>query len=104
MRHEDRKAALTAYKERKVTAGIFALRCAASGQCWVGDAPDLSTIWNRLSFSLRMRSGMRPALQQAWDKHGEADFRFEVLETTKPDEARKEKLGAWCETLGAEPI
>ena len=48
MKGEDRKRAVAAYKERKVEAGIYVVRCLASGQVWVGSAPDLSTIQNRL--------------------------------------------------------
>jgi hypothetical protein len=55
MKTEDRKAAVTAYKERKVESGIYAIRCAASGEVWVGSAPNLSTIQNRLWFTLRHR-------------------------------------------------
>ena len=32
----DRKAAIAAYKERKTIAGVFVVRCAASGEAWVG--------------------------------------------------------------------
>jgi hypothetical protein len=40
---EDRKAAIAAYKERKSVAGIYVIRCAASGEAWVGQAPNLDT-------------------------------------------------------------
>ena len=53
MKREDRKAAIAAYKERKADAGLYVVRCAASGQQWVGGTLDLRTIWNRLSFMLR---------------------------------------------------
>ena len=53
MNRETRKAAVAAYKERKAEPGIYAVRCMASGQAWVGGAPDLATIWNRVSFTLR---------------------------------------------------
>ena len=47
MRTEDRKAAVNAYKKREVEGGIYAVRCVASGEAWVGGAPDLSKIQNR---------------------------------------------------------
>ncbi len=31
---DDRKAAVTAYKERKVTPGIYAVRCTPTNQAW----------------------------------------------------------------------
>lgn len=48
-----RKAAVAAYKERKVEAGAYVVRFTASGQAWVGSAPDLATIGSRIWFSLR---------------------------------------------------
>jgi hypothetical protein len=71
----DRKAIVAAYKERKVVSGIYAVRCPAAGLCWVGQAPDLSTIWRRLSFTLRYGSHPNRALQSAWsDQRGEGSI------------------------------
>jgi hypothetical protein len=49
----DRKAAIAAYKERKTIAGIFVIRSKASAEQWVGQAPNLEKIQNRIWFSLR---------------------------------------------------
>lgn len=75
-----RKALLRQYKERKVESGIYAVRCAASGEVWVGATPDLATRRNGVWFSLRLGSHRDPALQEAWRAHGEAAFDFERLE------------------------
>ena len=56
MQSTDRKAAVEAYKERKTVAGIYVVRCAASGEQWVGQAPDVETIRNRLWFTLKLGS------------------------------------------------
>jgi hypothetical protein len=68
------------FKQRSVAAGIYAVRCAASGECRVGRAPDVSTIRNRLWFTLRQGSNPHRALQAAWREHGAAAFSFEVVE------------------------
>jgi hypothetical protein len=39
MDRSERKAAVSAYKERKPIAGVYAIRCAATGEQWVGSAP-----------------------------------------------------------------
>ncbi len=111
MEKSDRKAQVAAWKERKVVAGIYALRCEAAGGPWVGRAPDISSIQTRLWFSLKHGSSPHRALQAAWKTHGEAAFRFEVLENLEPDEtgpvpefvlrARHEH---WLEKLGASRI
>lgn len=76
-----RKALLRAYKERKVEGGVYAVRCAASGEVWVGATPDLSTRQNGVWFSLRLGSHREPSLQAAWNAHGADAFAFERIET-----------------------
>ena len=53
MDRSERKAAVSAYKGLKAVAGVYAIRCAATDEQWVGSAPDLSTIWTRRMFALR---------------------------------------------------
>lgn len=111
MQHAARRAAIAAYKERKPAAGIFAITCQPSGQCWVGSAPDLNKIQNRLWFALRHGSQRQPSLQTAWQLHGETAFRFEKLESLEDEELAfvrerllKEKRLAWCAKLQAEAL
>lgn len=109
MKNEDRKAAVRAYKERKVEAGIYAIRCGPSGECWVGHAPDLSTIQNRLWFTLRQGGNPHRALQAAWEAHGPDGVTFEVVERFGDDETvhehdRKDRLARWAETMKAVTI
>lgn len=108
MQGEDRKAAISAYKERKVEAGIYAIRCRPSDQIWVGSAPDLATIQNRLWFTLRQGSNSHRSLQQAWTAHGAEAFAFEIVERLE-DEAidyvrsrlLKARLLRWTDELQA---
>ena len=81
----DRKAAIAKYKQRKASPGIYAIRCAASGEQWLGQAPDISTVQTRHWFGLRLGSHANRAMQAAWNAHGEPGFSFEPLELL-PDE------------------
>lgn len=108
----DRKQILRDYRERKTPAGVFAVRCAATAEVWVGTTPDLSTRKNGVWFSLRLGSHPNRALQAVWTREGEGAFVFEVLEQL-PDEARsayeldsrlKDLDKAWRETLGAAKV
>jgi len=112
MKGQDRKAALAAYKERKTIAGIYAVRCLPSGECWVGGAPDLTTIQNRLWFTLRQGASLQRSLQAAWQTHGAEAFAFEAVERFAEDKDEsdlayvrdrrlKERVVHWVETLGA---
>ncbi len=106
-----RKAAIDAYKERKVPAGIYAVRCAASGEQWIGQAPDVDAIRNRLCFTLKLGSNPCRSLQAAWTAHGAGSFSFTVLERLADEElpyvraaTLKARLAHWRAELGASVI
>ena len=108
MRTEDRKAAVAAYKEREVEGGIYAVRCVASGEVWVGGAPDLSKIQNRLWFTLRQGTNTHRSLQSTWHAHGAGAFSFEIIERLDVEEIgyvrdriMRERLVHWAEQLRA---
>ena len=102
-----KKELARSYKEQKVRPGIFAIRCAASGETWVGQAPDVDKRQNGLWFQLRMGGFPGKSLQQAWNTHGEAAFAFDVLEEIRDDNASmiplrlKEREAHWRKELGA---
>ena len=111
MNGDERKAATTVYKERKVEGGIYAVRCSASGQIWVGSAPNLATIRNRLWFTLRQGSNPHRSLQEAWAAYGESAFGFEILQRLDEedvgyirDRRLKDLLARWTEELDASRI
>jgi hypothetical protein len=106
----DRRAAIAAYKERKSVAGVFSLRCSATGEIWVGSALDIDKMFNRLTFSLRTGGWSGPALQAAWKTHGPGAFAFETLERLPDapsayvrDAALKDRRDFWREKLAASP-
>ncbi|MBB2160291.1 GIY-YIG nuclease family protein [Gluconacetobacter sacchari] len=111
MQRDERKVAIVAYKERRIESGVYAVRCMASGETWVGGAPDLRTIQNRIWFTLRHRSHPTPSLQQAWHLHGADGLCFEVIERLKDDEspadrdrALKDLVVRWADRLRARRI
>jgi hypothetical protein len=108
MDRSERKAAVSAYKERKAVAGMYAIRCAATDEQWVGSAPDLSTIWTRRMFVLKQGVETNKALQSAWNLHGPESFAFRILEeidleqlTYGRERALKERVQHWRGVLGA---
>ena len=80
MQGADKKAAITAYKEGKRAAGIYAVRCNATGEVWVGQSPNVEPVQNRIWFTLRGGNSPHRSLQRAWNDHGAEHFAFEVLE------------------------
>ena len=111
MKGDDRKAAIADYKKRKNVAGIFAVRCAATSQAWVGQTLHLDTIQNRIWFTLRLGSNSNRDLQSAWSAHGGDHFTFESLERLKDEElpyvrdaVLKERALHWRSMLNASII
>jgi hypothetical protein len=111
MKRDGKKAVLAAYTERKSEPGIYVVRCAATGQAWVGAAPDLTTIWNRVSFALRQGVARPASLQDAWHAHGADSLSFEIVEQVDPedltyarDRTLRDRRDEWCRELRAEAI
>lgn len=107
----DRKAAIAACKDRKVAAGIYAVRCAATGRTWVGRAPNLDAIRNRLWFALGTGGHPNRDLQQAWSAQAGRGFTLEPLERLAGDEAPshrdavlKRRLAHWRAALDAAAV
>jgi hypothetical protein len=105
---EARKLATADYKKRTSVAGIYAVRCRATDEVWVGQAFDLDKIQNRVWFSLRMGGHSNRELQRAWSTHGEAALSFEILERLEEEELAyvrdavlKERLAHWRAKLSA---
>jgi len=63
----EREAAIRKFKERKPRLGVFAVRCTAAAQTWVGSARNLDATKKRFWFCLR--SGVHPdkSLQCEWN-------------------------------------
>lgn len=112
MDRQSRRDAIRDYKERKVRQGIFAVRCAVSGEAWVGQSRNLEQQQNGIWFGLRQGGHPNPTLRAAWAKHGEAAFAFEVLETIEDeglsaygrDNLLKDRGAHWRARLGATKI
>ncbi|MCC7155448.1 MAG: GIY-YIG nuclease family protein [Bryobacterales bacterium] len=104
----DKREARRQYKERKTPKGIFAVRCASTGQVWTGSSTHLDSEQNSLWFQLEKGHHLNPGLDAAWKEHGRPAFSYEVLETLDDDlpplavnDTLKRRLAHWREALGA---
>jgi len=110
MDKQSRREAIRDYKEKKTRAGVYAVRCAASGEAWVAGAANVENQKTRHWFALRMGSHMNKAMQAAWSAHGgEAGLSFDVLEDIEAEELTplgladliKARERHWLAALGA---
>src|SRR5437016_13977117 len=110
MKHEQRKTAVAAYRERKTAAGIYAVVCLGSASG--GSAGRRTSIASRTGCG--SPGGMatartRPCLQAAWTAHGAETFAMEIIERLDEetlsyvrDRVLKDRLAHWCSAFGAE--
>lgn len=103
-----RKEAIRAYKERTVRRGIFSVRCAATGEVWVGASPNLDSVQNSVWFMLRHGQHRNARLQAAWNEHGEPSFQLATVEELDPEtpalllhDTLKQRKQDWIARLGA---
>jgi hypothetical protein len=81
----DKRAARSEYKSKKTPKGIFAVRCQAAGEAWVGASNHLDSQVNQIWFELRSGLHRNKPMQATWNAHGEAAFAYEILETLDDD-------------------
>ena len=99
-----------AYKERRRSQGVFAVRCSAAGAVWTGSTRNLDTHKNQIWFVLRAGNHTDKALQAAWNAHGDAAFAYEIVEEVTDenplliDALLKDREKHWRAELGAQPL
>jgi len=62
------------------TSGIYKIVCLPTGKVYVGSAVNLNKRWAGHCSLFRNAKHPNRYLQHAWNKHGEASFKFEVIE------------------------
>jgi hypothetical protein len=110
--NSSRKAAIQAFKERKASRGIFAMRCTPTGSVWVDSAMDLDAVENRTWFQLRYGdTHIDKSILTEFRTHGRESFTFEILEKLDEDvvavalaDLLKERKLHWLAQLGARKL
>jgi hypothetical protein len=80
----DRKALTRQYRETPRTMGIGVVRNAAEDRLLLLAGEDINSLLNRHRAQLRLNAHRNAALQQDWNRLGEAGFAFEVIDTLTP--------------------
>lgn len=109
MDKQSRRQLVRDFKEKKAPLGVFAIRCAASGEVWVGASKNLEAQERSIWFGLRLGQYINKSIQAAWKAHGEGSMSFEALEAIdEPDltpmglaDLLKARERHWIAALGA---
>ena len=104
----DKRQAKKDFKSKETPKGVFAIRCTASSEAWVGGSDHLNSAQNGIWFLLRNGLHHNQRLQAAWNAHGEGAFVFSVLENLEDDvspllvkDLLREREKHWESELGA---
>ena len=60
--------------------GIYKIQSKTSNNCYIGSSINIKKRWDRHLYDLRRNKHHSIILQRAWDKYGEKDFEFSILE------------------------
>lgn len=82
-------------------SGIYCIRNIISGRIYVGSAINIVRRWNQHRCLLRNGKHHARILQRSWNKHGEAAFAFEILETVSEVTELVRVEQNWIDRLGA---
>lgn len=72
-------------KSREVITGIYCIENLVNGKKYIGQSKDISQRWRSHLCDLRKNKHSNEKLQNAWNKYGEDNFCFKVLELADYD-------------------
>ena len=68
----------------KKTCGVYKITNLVNGKIYVGSSKDIGQRWNQHKEYLNKNIHGNTHLQRAWDKYGENNFKFEIIEECEP--------------------
>jgi group I intron endonuclease len=83
--------------------GVYSIACGSNGRKYVGSTRNTTNRWREHRYDLRHNKHDNPHLQNAWNKYGEEDFIWTMLEETERDDTvlrAREKF--WIDILKPE--
>ena len=79
-------------------SGIYLIACVISGKAYIGSTQNIQARWSNHLSLLRRGKHHSIHLQRAWDKYGDANFSFIILELA-PVSALLEREQAWMDSI-----
>ncbi len=81
---EDRKELIRKYKETPRPMGIFQIKNLKNNKIYIESSKNLDASMNKYKFLLKYKLCKILNLQDEWNKFGENNFTFEVIDILKP--------------------
>lgn len=64
----------------EIKSGVYKIVNIVNGKFYVGSSININKRWGEHKRSLRKNCHNNDFLQKSWNKHGEINFKFEILE------------------------
>ena len=99
MDQAERKALISAWKERHPEMGVVSVTCTAAGDQFYDVSRDTATWFNRHRFELNANRHRNKRLQELWNAYGEAGFAFATVHALTYEKAEDVRAGDLKELL-----
>ena len=89
-----------------MNSGIYKITCLSNDRFYVGSTFDLKIRWQEHRSRLRKNKHENPHLQNAWNKYGESNFKYEIIEKVPDDklfdveQSYLDKMNAYDSSIG----
>ena len=75
-----------------MTVGIYKITNRVNGKCYIGQSQDIATRFREHRYLLRQNKYGNRKIQNAWNKYGEENFIFEILEECMIEELDEKEI------------
>jgi hypothetical protein len=86
MDKQQRAEIRAAYKKATPPAGVFIIKNNITGKILLGSSLNLNGPMNRIKFELALGEHKNQPLQDDWNRYGEDNFSFEILDQLEPSD------------------
>ncbi len=86
-----KKALLSAYKNKPMIGGIYAVQCGGNQRMLIKSTKNLEGQKNRVAFALSMNMCPEPAMLAEWNQYGAETFSMVVLDQLEKKESQTER-------------
>ena len=75
-----------------MVVGIYKITNKVNGKCYIGQSQDIATRFREHRYLLRQNKYSNKKIQNAWNKYGEENFTFEIIEECMLDELDEKEM------------
>ena len=75
-----------------MTVGIYKITNKVNGKCYIGQSQDIATRFREHKYLLRQNKYGNRKIQNAWNKYGEENFIFEIIEECTIEELDEKEM------------